>query len=176
MRIHCRLGFVALVVGLGEILDAVLTRAVPETGVCLWAGRPRSAAPSRISPSPPPRRARSSIPTKNGRLGTGGAQRMLAQRNPARTLNIGSQPYGGRPRRPVFVLFWAKTDAAEWQCTGNACGNMQAGRRRVRGDFRRCRGARATRHQLNPAPTTARVSTAAKITPNPPTTRENFSA
>ena len=83
-----------------------------------WASRPRSAAPSKISPSPPPTHARrprprtpflysnSSSPPKNRRLGTGGAQRMLAQRASLRTLKVGPQPYGGRPRRPVFVLFW----------------------------------------------------------------------
>jgi len=53
---------------------------------------------------------------------------MLARRTPARTLKVGSQPYGGRLRRPVFVYFVFGDDGLSgMEFTGNACGSM-AGR------------------------------------------------
>ena len=129
----------------------------------LEASRPRSAAPSKSSPSPPPRRANLPcretslrffqvlILRKSATLGTGGAQRMLAHRMCAQ-MRIGCiliTTLRRAPTAPSLRFFRGGPRPGGIAMRAETC---TPGRRRARGDFRRCRGARAASPHIEVSP------------------------
>ena len=118
------------------------------------ASRPRSAAPAKITPTPPPPdllvSARIAIPQgagpvkKRRRLAAAGALRMVAVRTYASDdlRTRGARAYAGHPPVPSAALFSGDEYLEETEGSFQAQQICTPGRR-ARGAFRRCRGARA---------------------------------
>ena len=116
-------------------------------GLDVVASRPRSAAPAKITPSPPPPGLRVSaciVPAESGskkrRLGAAGALRMVANQLSMFREACVVRAYAGHPGAQSPTFCWGPMTGERRSLQGRD-GRMT--RRRARRASRRCRGARA---------------------------------